>query len=452
MTLLHQNVRSLKNKLVDLKTNILNILPCPDIVVFTETWLHDGFLNSELELFDFDIHRQDRNPQNNPSTRGGGVMICTKKQLKAVPILLDNCAVELCGVRITLEHGNVVVIAAYLPPVSTNFSSGDLISKFEALCKIVDNIQSMYPQDRMIVVGDFNLSKVQWGFQDILNWLPIDPVSETIRSAATKLRNLLAPLDMKQFYPLHPNKGYSLDLLFSNLAVEGCISQDPLVRCDEHHIPALFTFEVGVKNLVKFDRIVYNFKKANVQGIVDTLNSVDWNVSLSADSVDDCVAEFYEVLNNAVSANVPLMRIKSSTFPPWYTSELKSCIFKKKEAHALWNISHNPADREEFKRLRALCIRLSRSNRRDYSDKTENSIRRSSKAFWSYVNGLKKPGELPYDMYFKQKSATNNQDIAGLFSERFSEVFAPPANGPPPTFNQVNLDFFRLMFLNIFKI
>ena len=113
------------------------------------------------------------------------------------------------------------------------------------------------------------------------------------------------------------------------------------------------------------------------------------------------MAELYKVLNDAVSANVPLMRIKSSTFPPWYTSELKSCIFKKKEAHALWNISHNSADREEFKHLRALCIRLSLSNRRDYLDKSENSIRRNSKAFWYYVNGLKMPEELPHDMYFK---------------------------------------------------
>ena len=72
-------------------------------------------------------------------------MVCTKKQLKAVPILLDNCAVELCCVRTMLEHGNVVVIAAYIPRVSTNFSSRDLLSKFEAFCTIKDNIQRMYP-------------------------------------------------------------------------------------------------------------------------------------------------------------------------------------------------------------------------------------------------------------------------------------------------------------------
>ena len=48
-----------------------------------------------------------------------------------------------------------------------------------------------------------------------------------------------------------------------------------------------------------------------------------------------------------------------------------------------------------------------------------------------------KAGELPYDMYFRQKTASNNLGIASHFSERFSEVFAPIVNSPPPIFNQV---------------
>ena len=233
----------------------------------------------------------------------------------------------------------------------------------------------------MVVLGDFNLSRVKWDFQDVLHWLPMEPESDSTKTTASKLRNLLALLDMKQFYPLHPNKDCSLELLFSNLAVEGSEALDPMVRCDEHHIPAVFTFEACVKDTIKVDRIVYNFKRSNVQGIVDTLNAVDWSESLNAETVDEFVSRFYNVLNDAVKENVPLMRLKNSTFPPWYTNELKSHIFKKKEAHVFW---------DEFKLLRAMCIRLSRVSRREYLEKTENSIQRNSKSFWSYVNGLKK--------------------------------------------------------------
>ena len=98
--------------------------------------------------------------------------------------------------------------------------------------------------------------------------------------------------------------------------MEGYEAADPLVRCDEHHKPAIFTFEAGVINTINEDRIVYNFNKANIQGIVNTLNAANWAVTLNADSVDE--SEFYKVLNGAVKENVPLMRIKKSTFPAWY--------------------------------------------------------------------------------------------------------------------------------------
>ena len=90
----------------------------------------------------------------------------------------------------------------------------------------------------MVVLGDFNLSRVKWDFQDVLHWLPMEPESDSTKSTASKLRNILAPLDMKQFYPLHPNKDCLLELLVSNLAVEGSEALDPMVRCDEHHRPA----------------------------------------------------------------------------------------------------------------------------------------------------------------------------------------------------------------------
>ena len=85
-----------------------------------------------------------------------------------------------------------------------------------------------------------------------------------------QIRNLLAPMDMNQFYPLYPSKGYSLDLLFSNLVVEGYEVVDPLARYDEHHIPVVFMFEACIINTINVDRIIYNFNKSNVQGIVNT--------------------------------------------------------------------------------------------------------------------------------------------------------------------------------------
>ena len=133
---------------------------------------------------------------------------------------------------------------------------------------------------------------------------------------------------------------------------------------------------------------------------MDTPIAVDWPDSENAESVDECVSGIYNVLNYAVKENIPLMRFENSIFPPWYTTGLKSYIFQI-----------------YFQKKKGQVF-----------GKYGKPVRRN------YVNCLKKPKELPYDMYFKQKMNSKNLDIAGLFSERFSEVFVP--NSPPPTFNQ----------------
>ena len=97
-------------------------------------YLQDYILNSELGLVDFNIRRQDRSLLNNPSSRGGGVTICIiKKYLNAVPIILEDCAVELCAVRISFQALNVLIVVAYLPPVSPSSSGADLSAKFDPL-------------------------------------------------------------------------------------------------------------------------------------------------------------------------------------------------------------------------------------------------------------------------------------------------------------------------------
>ena len=86
----------------------------------------------------------------------------------------------------------------------------------------------------------------------VRKWMKVtsEQVSEFSRSAASKLRNMFAPMDIKQ---------YSLDLIFTKLAVDVAEAIDPLIKCDEHHIPAVFTFEANTVETVNFDRIVYNF-------------------------------------------------------------------------------------------------------------------------------------------------------------------------------------------------
>ena len=144
---------------------------------------------------------------------------CTKKQFKAVLILLEYFSVEMCRVRISFEHGNFIVVAAYIPPVSAAFTNGDLLAKSD-------------PSAPSLKTFNSHTRKIRWLLQEISIW--------KLNFSKVKLRNLLAPMYMKQLYPFHPTKGCSLDLLFSTLVVESYEMVYLLFRCDEHHIQAVF--------------------------------------------------------------------------------------------------------------------------------------------------------------------------------------------------------------------
>lgn len=76
--MVYQNVRGLRTKLNEF--NVIMGASDADIVFITETWLNDGFLDSELPLDMYKIFRRDRDYHSSNTTLGGGCLIAIKNQ------------------------------------------------------------------------------------------------------------------------------------------------------------------------------------------------------------------------------------------------------------------------------------------------------------------------------------------------------------------------------------
>lgn len=80
LVLYYQNVRGLRTKLNDLH---MTLSACDyDVVVFTETWLNDNIMDTELTN-EYVIYRCDRSPATSQFRRGGGVLIGVKRHLQS---------------------------------------------------------------------------------------------------------------------------------------------------------------------------------------------------------------------------------------------------------------------------------------------------------------------------------------------------------------------------------
>lgn len=154
------------------------------------------------------------------------------------------------------------------------------------------------------------------------------------------------------------------------------------------------------------------------------LSNVNWPEILANNDINSKLEEFYKVAYSIIRDKVPTRVQRSYNLPRWYTAELRDLVFTKKEAHKKWKTSNLPRDYVKFKELRAKCIRKSRVCFRNYIEKVEYYSRSNIKAFWAYLNNLKKSNELPCNMSLGDKTADSGSDIANLFASHFKSVYS----------------------------
>jgi hypothetical protein len=113
LDLFYQNVRGLRTKTSTFYKNIL--LSDFDIALFTETWLCDGILDSELCDSRYNVYRRDR------GSLGGGVMaLCASHLDVQVRVDWQRSDLECLWLTITGKSLGITsdlhIAVVYIPP------------------------------------------------------------------------------------------------------------------------------------------------------------------------------------------------------------------------------------------------------------------------------------------------------------------------------------------------
>lgn len=115
----YQNVRGLNSKTIDFY-NAVAIMDF-DVIAVTETWLDSH--TSSGELFDdaYDVFRSDRNFLHLGLSRGGGVLLAVRSDLKPSSVALGNVfeslpSVDIVAANIYLHGKRFVFVCIYVPP------------------------------------------------------------------------------------------------------------------------------------------------------------------------------------------------------------------------------------------------------------------------------------------------------------------------------------------------
>ena len=151
-------------------------------------------------------------------------------------------------------------------------------------------------------------------------------------------------LNLNQVYPLHPQKGYTLDLCFCDSSEFSivCYEKDIcLVKVDEHHYPIMFEIKnIKYSNYSNVKVKDYCFYKADYVKINDYLINYNWgfleNFGGGFNDLQLVFDKFYNIIKSVIDKFVPVRSYRVDEFPHWFDAELVQLINHKKELHRLW--------------------------------------------------------------------------------------------------------------------
>ena len=425
---IYLNARSLKsvtaehNKLVEIK----NLASCysPMLIAITETWLTQDVLDTELLPSNYLIHRKDRS-ETSAFSRGGGLLLAFDAKLpsKRRADLEPPCEILVC-VLMPIGSPKTAFILCYRPPAADRDDFNECLEL--TLTRVAAEFQNI------VVLGDFNLPCIDWQSTDC-----------TARGSDSAFVRIMQSFSLEQLNSVPSNShNHILDLIFTSDSdiVDNIMNLECNFPSD--HNVLYFDVNVDHSNYAKNDkRIFYNYRRANVPALNACINDKALLPLISAQpNVDAMWTAWYECLMSVIDSNVPQCRRRSRYEPPWFDSELRHLVNKKR---TMWrkvrktNSAHHWA---RYKSLRLESKRLLRTKHQSYMTSLGDMCTVNPKRFWSFFHSVTKSRALPSLLHDNIRSSDDAQVKANMFNDFFCSVFTNTVNPCPSGTDLISAD------------
>lgn len=427
LTIYYQNVRGLRSKTHNIRINSLN---CEyDVICLTETFLNASVFDREVLSDEYCLVRRDRDLDNHVKSDGGGVLIGIRNSFKFIHRPEWSTSAEDIWITIIQNPDSNIplklhVCCVYIPP-----QDYDALSIFlNKLILIVDSI----PNEKILICGDFNLPLLNWDRRE--QNVYFSPMN-TYNAYSTNFVDIMAYCGLKQFNGEKNFNNRILDLILSNLNIVNISAcSDPLTRVDLHHPPLLIQLDFDImKNLGINMRSIFNFKKADYSSLNAELSCVSWDANFKDLNTEEMINTFYNILDSLINLYVPRLKVKSKSYPNWYSYELIKLIKKKYKIHRLFKKYKNDMYYMEFSKLRKQVKFLLHKCYKEYLMETERQIPLNIKKFWAYVSSFKK-NRIPQCMEYNGTISSNGEEITNMFARHFHTMFSSLTNDDNMTF------------------
>lgn len=289
LSLIHLNIRSLKNKHDELCNYLASLHLTFSIIGLTETWLTDGC----DDIYDISTHSLIT--KNRKNKTGGGVGIYVAKYINFIrreelSIFKEGVFESIC-IELQLNSKNKILIGViYRPP-------NNKITDFEEIFE--DYLLRINRENKLCyLMGDFNIDALKIGQNDVSDSFVNQLLSSSFhplitrptritQSSATLIDNILT------------NK-------FEHNNVNGVLFTDL-----SDHLP-VFTIEKNSKCYKKKTAIMSrNTKDENIDRLIDKLGKITWEELHHSWDPNICYDIFYDKLYKMYDECIPKKKISN---------------------------------------------------------------------------------------------------------------------------------------------
>ena len=423
-----------------------------DVIAISETMLDNSISDEDIfiEGFSREIYRSDH-PSN---TKLGGVCLYFREGLANKRRKDFELLQEMVVTEINVAQKKIIFVAIYRSPSQNSEEFENFISRLQMA---ITRIQSERPH-AIIVSGDMNCRSSQWWAEDIENpeGSALDELIET--------NNLCQLIDE----PTNIRGGSMscIDLIITdqpNLFVDSGVHPS----LDEHcqHQIIYGKLDISVPYPPPFKRKVWDYSKANVRKIRDTIDSIDWKSKLSDPDPEHMSNLFTKTLLSIFTDYIPNQVIKcSDKDPPWISSEIKTAIKRKHRVYKKFLLrGKRQEDLDLVKAAQYEATKMIQKAKENYYLTIGHKLSDPShgiKAYWSVLNRLinkKKSLNIP-PLLENGLFVTNPSSKANILNDYFVEQCSILTTGstlptfqPRPTSFLQNVNIDREEILKIIR-
>lgn len=425
MSIVYQNVRGLNTKLPSIYNQSFDFLY--DVIIFTETWLVDNVLNTEIFCGNYQIYRRDRGNL----IKGGGVLIAVSNRLSSDVLYSEGLYdIEFIGVAVKLKHMKMFITCSYIPPISPE------VVYMKHVTAIGNVVKAANQYDYVIALGDFNMPLLSWDFSSEVNYF----IPRMVGGNAYHMDfvNSLLDLNLCQLNGLYNANSRLLDLIFlnvlSDISIDRCY---PISLPEDLHHPTIgieisvASSRVSVSSFQTERRESFCFKKTNYNRLDELLSNTNWlnlftNAALNTNSIhiNKMVDTFYKRMYLYMNQCIPKCFDSNRSGPPWNSKVLSAIKNKKNKFYKKYKSSGLFADYAKYSVARAQYISANRSCYYSYLIKVKQNLKCDPKTFYKFVNSKRRSSSFPSVMNYHDIESDNDVAICDLFADFFSSTYS----------------------------